>query len=166
MLEKILSVEKMLLRPGLALLKDGAEPSLALRVIDNSRHLGTGLQGCQIHALQPGVGAKKLHIQRVVLAARKHAGLLWVPGIVVLRAPGIFQRTLDPGPFCPQPVRIAADFILPVGFKNGSKLPVRAGPEAPGLTPQWQHQAERQPTVRLIIVFILQVAHGTLQPWE
>ena len=35
---------------------------------------------------------------------------------------------------------MASALSCPVGFKNGGKLPVRAGPEAPGLTPPWQPQ--------------------------
>ena len=71
------------------------------------RHFRGGQQRRHVDRAEPGIRVEQLHIEGLMLAARQHAGLLRIPAVRIVLAPGIFNGAPDLWPVALQPFGIA-----------------------------------------------------------
>ncbi len=158
----------MLVRPCLALVEQFGQFLGEVRFVHDDGHLSPGFQGCKVVAGQPGVRAEQFHIQGVVLPAVEDAGLIRVPLVVVVLAPGIFNGFSHRRPERSQPVGVAGDFPVAIGFDDVAKLAVGAGAEIAffGFDAQGQFDAEVRAADLVDTVGVVCRPHRALQRRE
>ena len=121
------------------------------------------LQRRQIHGRQPGIRAEQLHVERMVLTAPEHAGLVRVPSVRIIRRPGVFHRALDVRPIPSQPGIVAEILPFAIGFDDRAEMAVGAGADDVEAGAERQALAEGQAAVRQLVVGEFGLAQRPLQ---
>jgi len=102
----------------------------------------------------------------MVLTAGEDAGLVGVPAVNVIGAPGVFEGLFHAGPDGAQPFVIAADLPVAIGLHYAAELAVAAGAEGRGVGAEGELDAEGHGTVFEEVVAVVGGAHGALEGGE
>ena len=166
LLDEVLAVEEIGVDPGAALLVDRPVERGGLGLAERLRHLGAGLERAEIEAGQPRVRAEQLHVERVVLAPPQDAGLVGVPAVAVVRAPGVLDALPGPRPEPAEPVDVAGELPVPVEFQDVAELAVGAGPFGGVVGAERQAEPEAHAAGLVHVVGVVGLAHRAFERRE